>query len=227
MRSVTLPQVSPIMDELLDVLQGEIDETIASIDREIESARKRAARERSRRGISKWCLEVALLLYVMMSYKWDAAVLWLKSKRRRGQQISPHMSDADITAYLDNAFLQADEDALMSYVTPDNSSLSTSAIRTASLYMIEFKLAEEIWLANIAHGKVMRTTTLCERADCLLDANPGAQHIPRKTPYFSDSTKQWAKRFRKKFHISYGHIRNVGREIGVDELQRKAAVTSC
>ena len=215
------------MDELLDVLQEEIDDTVADINREIEAARKRASRQRSRRDISKWCLEVALLLYVMMSYKWDAAILWLKSKKRRGSAIRQSMSDADIKAHLENAFLSADEDALMSYVTPGNSSLSKSAITTASLYMTEFKLAEEIWQDNIRNGKVMRAKTLSDRADEMLSANPGAQQIPAKIPYFSQSTKSWAKRFRKKFHLSYGHIRRIAKEVPLDELQRKATVTAC
>ena len=172
-------------------------------------------------------LGVALLLYVMMSYKWDAAILWIKSNKRRGAPISPSMSDADIQAHLENAFLNADEDSLMSYVTPDNSSLTKSAITTASLYVTEFKLAEEIWQENIRNGKVMRASTLSDRADEILNANPGAQQIPLKFPYFSNSTRCWAWRFRKKFHLSYGHIRRVARDVPVQELQAKAAVIAC
>ena len=116
------------MDELIGLLQEEIDDTVADINKQIESASRIYRRQRSRGDISKWCLEVALLLYVMMSYKWDAAILWLKSNKRRGAPISPSMSDADTHAHLENAFLNA----CLLYTSPSPRDLSTSRMPSSA-----------------------------------------------------------------------------------------------
>ena len=208
---------------------GFIQGGLEGVSRRIHMEQKKLARQRrstTRSNLSKWCLEVALIVYCLMSYDFRLAILWLRKSQRKGRPLKDDVTDEQLLNDLEDGFLAFDEVKLMSYVDPSTSTLSKTALDTAVTFTTEFKLAEQIWKANVTEGAVSRPPTLVREYNRLLDEEPGAALKPRKTYYFLNSTKQWAKRFRKRMFCKYGKINYAGKKIPKEELQEKASLNS-
>ena len=206
-----------------------IQRELEGVSRRIHLEQKKLARQRRstpRSNLSKWCLEVALIVYCLMSYDFRLAILWLRRSQRKGRPLKDDVTDEQLLNDLEDGFLAFDEVKLMSYVDPSTSTLSKTALDTAVTFTTEFKLAEQIWKANVTEGAVSRPPTLVREYNRLLDEEPGAALKPRKTYYFLNSTKQWAKRFRRRMFCRYGKINYAGKKIPKEELQEKASRSS-
>ena len=78
----------------------------------------------------------------------------------KGKPLKDDVTDEEILNDLEDGFLAFDEVKLMSYVDPSTSTLSKTALDTAVTFTTEYKLAEQIWKANVSDGAVTRPPTL-------------------------------------------------------------------
>ena len=214
---------------MADARDAFINQELAAVSVLIHREQKKVAHQRCstpRSKLSKWCLEVALIVYCLMSYDFRLAILWLKRSPRKGKPLKDDVTDEEILNDLEDGFLAFDEVKLMSYVDPSTSTLSKTALDTAVTFTTEFKLAEQIWKANVTEGAVSRPPTLVREYNRLLDEEPGAGLKSRQSYYFLNSTKKWAGRFRKRMHCKYGKVNYAGKKIPKEELQEKASRSS-
>lgn len=206
-----------------------IDGELAGVSRQLKQEQRKLRHQRrltARSNLSKWCLEVALIVYCLMSYDFRLAILWLRRSQRKGKLLEGDVTDEQLLKDLEDGFLAFDEVKLMSYVDPSTSTLSKTALDTAITFTTEFQLAEQIWKTNVTDGAVMRPPTLVREYNRLLDEEPGAGLKSRKSYYFLNSTKKWAGRFRKRMFCQYGKINYAGKKIPKEELQEKASLSS-
>ena len=70
--------------------------------------------------ISRWCLEVALVISSMMSNDLRVGVLWLKYPARRGKPVDENLDNDRICAILRDHLSRANIDALESWSDPAN-----------------------------------------------------------------------------------------------------------
>ena len=207
-------------------IDGEFERVSRQLVLHQKRLRNKQQRLTARSQLSKWCLEVALIIYCLMSYDFRLAILWLRGSQRKGKLLEDDVTDEQILKDLEDGFLAFDEVQLMSYVDPSTSTLSKTAIDTAITFTTEFQLAEQIWKTNVTDGAVMRPPTLVGEYNRLLDKEPGAGLKPRRSYYFLSKTKMWACRFRKRMFCQYGKINYAGKKIPKEELQEKASVSS-
>ena len=128
---------------------------LQSIAREYDMLRMQCqrAKRRKREKISSWCGEVALVISCMMEYDFRVGVLWLKYPKRRGAPVPDEFKDSDILhEELENRFLAADINRLTSYTDPLTCQLNATVVKTASCFVVEFRLAEMVWRRNMDHG---------------------------------------------------------------------------
>ena len=206
-----------------------IDGELAGVSRQLKREQRKLRHQRrctARSKVSKWCLEVALIVYCIMSYDFRLAILWLRRSERKGKLLEDDVTDEQLLKDLEDGFLAFDEVKLMSYVDPSTSTLSKTALDTAVTFTTEFQLAEQIWKTNVTDGAVMRPPTLVREYNRLLDEEPAAGLKPRKPYYFLNSTKKWAGRFRRRMFCQYGKINYAGKKIPKEELQEKASLSS-
>ena len=214
------------MDAARDAFIGR---EFAGVSRQLKQEQRKLRHQRriaAGSHLSKWCLEVALIVYCLMSYDFRLAILWLRRSQRKGKLLDDDVTDEQLLKDLEDGFMAFDEVKLMSYVDPSTSTLSKTALDTAITFTTEFQLAEQIWKTNVTDGAVMRPPTLVREYNRLLDKEPAAGLKSRKSYYFLNSTKKWAGRFRRRMFCQYGKINYAGKKIPKEELQEKASRSS-
>ena len=128
---------------------------LQSVVRDYKMLRMQYARtsKRMREKTSPWCVEVALVISCMMQYDFRIGVLWLQYPNRRGAPVPDEFKDSSILHQeLENRFLAADLNRLTSYLDPPTCQLSATVVKTASRFVVEFRLAEMVWRRNLDHG---------------------------------------------------------------------------
>ena len=211
----------------MDVLDEHVDAEFQRVSRELRLKQKRLdiahRRGTGLRHVNRWCLQVALIIYCIMSYDWKLSILWLKNPRRKGKPLGEDVTDEEILEDLEDGFLAFDENTLMSYLDPSSSTLSKSAIDTAIKYTTEMLLSEKIFNTNVSDGTVMRPPTLVSEYNQLLDQTGFAGHIRRRGDQTDPATKHWAVRLRRRMHCRVGKVSVASRKIPKEELQAKAS----
>ena len=206
---------------MFNFIVADLAEEVNAVNKCLYLQQKRISRLTAAKPmVSSWCLQVALIIYVMTSYDWTLAVLWLKSKKRRGDPIREGTTDEDLQQFLENAFLEADETVLTSYLTPQDTTLSQTAIKTAVKFVSEFKLTEGVWKDNISVGKVTSARSMNVKMNALLEGEPAAGSVPRIHPDVKNkSSKNWVARLRKRFYMNWDRIDTVARNMSTDEIK--------
>ena len=138
---------------------ADIDDQLHDITHQIQkhawSMKKKRQRSTGAGQLSKWCLQVGLIINVIMSYNTSNTVAEATETKR--QSPPEDVADEDLLSDLTDAWLAADEAEITSCVEPATSTLSETAIETAVSSTTELNFAENIWRTNVEHGAVVPT----------------------------------------------------------------------
>ena len=125
---------------------------IAECGLALKLLRSRKRRLHNALDISTWPLQVALCIVGLSEYKFTLAVQWLLSRTRRGRLLDEEHTQADVTRFLEEAFLSSDTCDMAWWLDPEGTPFQRSALRTAERYVRDAFLAAEVHRSNAASG---------------------------------------------------------------------------
>ena len=199
---------------------------LQSVDREHRLLRKQCERKskRMREKISPWCVEVALVISCMMQYDFRIGVLWLKYPNRRGAPVPEEFEDSSILHdELENRFLQADLNRLTSYLDPPTCQLSESVVKTASRFVLEFRLAEMVWRRNMEHGATAAPSDMVSYWNEIKTVQISGITAAALQDY-NNVTKCKLYRFRCRMDCRHGVVMYSNKDQTLQEIREKVAV---
>jgi hypothetical protein len=172
--------------------------------------------------VSKWCLETALCIACICNYDFSAGYVWLQKKQRRGTPLPLGVSQACVEQILEDNYLSADLDHLMSWVDPTSSPMPRTVLETAIAFARQHKLGGWVSDLNTRCGSVVRTERLIEQYNSigLPEMNDG-MWLPVVRPHTTSNGRMWAVRWRKKHGGLYSAL-TVREPIALDEIRAKA-----
>jgi hypothetical protein len=157
--------------------------------------------------LSKWCLKTALCISCICNYDFAAGYAWLDDKRRRGATLPAHATQAEIVQLLEEHFLRADVDELMSWVDPPSSTLHRTVLKTAIAFARMHALAGWVEHINNQCGSVVRTERLIEHYNAAGLTQPNdVCLLPAVQSHTKYCGRKWAQRWRVRFGAKYGHL---------------------
>ena len=179
---------------------------------ELRRLRKQQSDMRRRRdaltGLSRWTLETAVLICLLLSYDFSAGAYWLQMRRRRGTPL-PHGLDASqVTALLEDVFLNSDECVLATWTDPVHSPLLQTVMRTATSFVRGYALAAWVRQRN-AQGVVVPRTLLVERYSAPVGVVGHGMLIgaAMSASCSAACVRQWASRWRHRFGGKHMRLR--------------------
>ena len=197
-----------------------------SVDREYNILRMQYARnsKRMREKISPWCAEVALVISCMMQYDFRIGVLWLKYPNRRGAPVPNEFNDSKILhEELENKFLVADFNKLTSYVDPATCQLSATVVKTASRFVLEFRLAEMVWRRNMEHGAVADPNDMVSYWNEIKTVQMSGI-AAAALQHYDNATKCKLYRFRCRMDCKHGVVQYSNKDQNLQEVREKVAI---
>ena len=199
-----------------------LGEARASVKRCREAMKRFKQTREQTLTLSKWCLETALCIACICNYDFSAGYDWLQKKQRRGAPLPLGVSQARVEQILEDAYLRADLDHLMSWVDPSSSPLPRTVLETSIAFARQHKLAGWVGDLNKRCGSVVRTERLIEQYNSigLTEMNDG-MWLPVVRPHTSGNGRMWARRWRNKHGGLYGAL-TVREPIALDEIRCKA-----
>ena len=154
-------------------------------------------------GISRWCLQVALVISSMMSNDLRVGVLWLKYPSRRGKPIDGNLDNDRICAILRDHLSRANIDALESWSDPASQAIPDTVKKTAAKFVIDFRLAELVWRRNTRFGAVLDAGTLVNNWN-EIKADSSMVHLAKTLQHGEKATSVQLARFRKRTSCQMG-----------------------
>ena len=197
------------------------------LGKEIRRLASQERRQRKLEGeiISPWCLQVALVIACMTNYEFEKAYTWLRCPKRRGRALPEAISKETLMKLLEEKFMQADLEVLLSYMDDENCLLQRNVKNTAAVYVAELKATENIFTRNWQHGAVVDT----EELDLsLLDdstrlTSPYSTSNPNALDELTETAmKKKRNRFRKKFGVTVSGVMYTEKPMSQAEKQTKA-----
>ena len=177
-----------------------------------------------REKISPWCVEVALVISCMMQYDFRIGVLWLKYPNRRGAPVPDEFNDSSILhEELENRFLVADFNKLTSYLDPSTCQLSATVVKTASRFVLEFRLAEMVWRRNMEHGAVADPGDMISYWNEIKDIQISGIAAAALQDYDNATTCK-LYRFRCRMDCKHGVVMYSNKDQNLQEIREKVAV---
>ena len=82
--------------------------------------------------LSHWCLKTAMCIMLHFNHDITYAVLWLRSKQRRGARLEADGDEESLRKYLEDFFFSCNVDVLASCTDPEHSPLLPSCIKTVA-----------------------------------------------------------------------------------------------
>ena len=198
-----------------------LSETRSRIRRlaQAEAARKR--RRRSPLGITAWTLQVAVCVSCVLRHNFNAGVCWLFEKKRKGAPVDPSADRAELVLQLEEYFVAADTDELVSWVTPESTPLRSSVLRKAQQYAKDWELADFVQETNTVHDSVAQSGVLLDRYSDLLRRD--APCLRRYDLGDANARKCWAYRWRKRVGGKFGSLRKA-QKFDLEATRVKAAL---
>ena len=175
-----------------------------------EAARKR--RRRNPLGLTTWTLQVAVCISCALGYNFNAGVCWLFDKKRKGAPLEPSADREALTLQLEEYFVAADIGELVSWATPESTTIWSSVLKTAQQYAKDWKLVGFVQDTNILHESVVQSGALFDRYNQLLRQDASCQPFLRCYD-LGDATarKCWAYRWRRRVGGKFGSLRKAQR----------------
>ena len=116
-----------------------------------------------------------------------------------------------------------DEEALASYVDPENSLLPRNAIREAVNFIANFKLAGHVWLRNSNHGAVgQHEELMVEYNSSTTSATPLGEAVQQLPLQVTNANKCWARRFRRRMGCRVNGVIEIDKGLKLADMQEKA-----
>ena len=199
---------------------------LQSVDREYRMLRRQCVRESKRmhEKISPWCAEVALVISCMMQYDFRIGVLWLKYPKRRGAPVPEEFEDSSILHdELENKFLAADINRLTSYLDPATCQLSESVVKTASRFVLDFRLAEMVWRRNMEHGAAAASSDMVSYWNEIKTVQISGIAAAALQDY-NNATKCKLYRFRCRMDCRHGVVMYSNKDQTLQEIREKVPV---
>ena len=189
-----------------------------------QEARERKKRLRDDVPITPWCLQVALVISCMTNFTHDVAYSWLVCPKRKGAQIRRQMSKEEIVTYLDDKFLEADIDVLLSYGDGAACRLMRNVAPTALKFVSEFRMTEGILTRNVDHGAVVSARELVEQTNTFIAENDYESALPGRLYLPTDVRKARMRltRYRKKWSVDVHGVVYTEKPISQMEKRTKA-----
>ena len=158
-------------------------------------------------NLSQFTLQTALLISLVLGYDFSAGAAWLQVRRRRGTPLAEGLHPAQVSAMLEDAFLDADVHELAAWTDPDHCPLSISVRTTAANYVRGRRLAEWVREQNTSRGAVVPSRVLVHR----YNSSPCAA-VVGLAPFSAASTasssgRVWASRWRATFGGKHMRLR--------------------
>ena len=177
--------------------------------------------QRLRSKISPWCAEVALVISCMMSYDFRIGVLWLRLPQRRGATVPAEFNNVQtLHDHLEELFLQADVTRLTSYVDPQTCQLKGSVVRTASQFVLDFRLAEMVWRRNITHGTVLEQSEIIDLWNDIRNIQLGGLGNAALQAQ-SNAASCRLYRFRYRTNCKIGAVNYTAKDAPLEEIRAK------
>ena len=198
---------------------------LQSLAREYKVLRMQCERaaKRRREKISPWCVEVALVISCMMDYDFRVGVLWLKYPKRRGAPVPDEFKDSSILhEELENRFLAADLNRLTSYADPLTCQLSATVVKTASRFVVEFRLAEMVWRRNMDHGAAADPNDLVSYWNDIKTVQISGI-TAAALQHYNNAAKCSLYRFRCRMDCKHGVVMYSNRDQSLQEIGEKVA----
>ena len=171
-------------------------------------------------SISRWCMEVALVISSMMSNDLRVGVLWLKYPSRRGKPIDGNLDNSRICEILRGHLSRADIDALESWSDPANQAISDSVKKTAAKFVIDFRLAELVWRRNTRFGAVVDAGILVNKWN-EIKADSNMIHLAKTLQHGEKATSNHFGSPSKAYFMSDGRMHWLAERQHSGRCQRK------
>lgn len=193
---------------------------------EYTKLRRQLARtsKRMREKISPWCAEVALVISCMMQYDFRIGVLWLQYPKRYGAPVPHDFNDATILhEELENRFLVADINRLTSYLDPSTCQLKASVVKTASRFVLDFRLAEMVWRRNMQHGAVADPSDMVAYWNEIKNVQISGIAVAA-LQHYDNTTRCKLYRFRCRMNCKHGVVQYSNKDQNLQEVREKVAI---
>ena len=198
---------------------------LQSVVREYSMLRKQCSRTatRMREKTSPWCVEVALVISCMMEYDFRVGVLWLKYPNRRGAPVPDEFKDSFfLHEELENRFLAADLNRLTSYTDPLTCQLNATVVKTASRFVVEFRLAEMVWRRNVDHGAAADPNDLVSYWNDIKTVQISGI-TAAALQHYNNAAKCKLYRFRCRMDCKHGVVMYSNKKQSLQEIREKVA----
>ena len=186
---------------------------VADMTRELKRMRNTAAKALQRREtitvLSTWTLQTATCIVILLDYDFNAGVVWLQSKSRRGAACDPTMSTEDLRHRLENFFLQSDVHVLATWTDPQ-SRVARTALAAAKAFVKSYELALWVRDLNVEYGATVRTPTLIGRYNSEIGSHVSFSADAALHPVLGlglSGNRMWAYRWRLKYGGKFGSLR--------------------
>jgi len=169
--------------------------------------RAKKARKRNAAGaFTRYNLQVAACIAVILGFDFQAATEWLLSRKRRGTKAGNDIDPSAAQQKLEEYVLSVPDDEIAMWTDPSASPLPASVLKTSVKWSEGYKLKNWARRVNVENGTPIRSELMASHFNESLASNE-LSGFGKEVHSSSAFIKIWCHRWRLRHGAKYGFLR--------------------
>lgn len=184
--------------------------------------RAKKARKRNAAGaFTRYNLQVAACIAVILGFDFQAATEWLLGRKRRGTKVDKSIDPSAAQQKLEEYVLSVPDDEIAMWTDPSASPLPTTVLKTSVKWSEGYKLKNWARGVNVENGTPIRSELMASHFNESLASNE-LSCFCREVHSASAFIKDWCHRWRVRHGAKYGFLRT-SEHIALEDKREQAS----
>ena len=196
---------------------------VISIRSELKRLKDKAKKTQKRKAagaFTRYNLQVAACIAVILGFDFQAATEWLLSRKRRGTKAENGIDPSAAQQTLEEYVLSVPDDDITMWTDPSTSPLPASVLKTSVKWSEGYKLKNWARRVNVENGTPIRSELMASHFNESLASNE-LSGFGKEVHSSSAFIKIWCHRWRLRHGAKYGFLRT-SEHIALEDKREQA-----
>ena len=196
---------------------------VIAIRSELKRLKDKAKKTQKRKAagaFTRYNLQVAACIAVILGFDFQAATEWLLSRKRRGTKAENGIDPSAAQQTLEEYVLSVPDDDITMWTDPSASPLPATVLKTSVKWSEGYKLKNWARRVNVENGTPIRSELMASHFNESLASNE-LSGFGKEVHSSSASIKDWCHRWRLRHGAKYGFLRT-SEHIALEDKREQA-----
>ena len=187
----------------------------------LKDTAKKTQKRKAAGAFTRYNLQVAACIAVILGFDFQAATEWLLSRKRRGTKAENGIDPSAAQQNLEEYVLSVPDDEIAMWTDPSASPLPASVLKTSVKWSEGYKLKNWARRVNVENGTPIRSELMASHFNESLASNELSGY-GKEVHSSSKFIKNWCHRWRLQHGAKYGVLRT-SEHIALEDNREQAS----